>query len=146
AAGPQRNQILFVRTGSEPIDLSAAIRNSVAAIDRSQPVASIRTMNDVIADTVAPRKFSMLLLALFAGLALLLAALGVYGVVSYSVAQRTQEVGIRLALGAQTSDVLGLIIRNGLMLALIGVAIGLAGALALTRLLASLLFGVTPTD
>jgi putative ABC transport system permease protein len=144
--GPQRNQILFVRTDAAPTDFAGAIRNIVAAIDPNQPLANIRTMNDVVADTIAPREFTMLVLGIFAGLALLLAALGMYGVVSYSVAQRTQEVGLRLALGARQHDVLGLIIRKGMTLALIGVAIGIAIALALTRLMNALLFGVTPFD
>jgi predicted permease len=144
--GPQRNQILFVRSAGNPAQLATPIRNIVAAIDRNQPVANIKTMNDVVADTVAPRKFNMLLFALFALIAMVLAALGIYGVMAYSVAERTHEVGIRLALGAQQSDLLGLIIKNGLMLTLIGVAIGLAIAFALTRLMTTLLFGVTPTD
>jgi predicted permease len=144
--GPQRNQILFVRTAGNPSDLAAPIRDIVASIDRNQPVANIKTMNEVVAATLAPRKFNMLLLALFAVLALLLATLGIYGVMAYSVAQRTHEVGIRMALGAQKNDVLALVIRNGMTLTLIGVGIGLAIALALTRLMTTLLFGVTPTD
>ena len=144
--GPQRNQILFVRTAANPAQLATPVRNIVAAIDRNQPVANIKTMSDVVADTVAPRKFNMLLFALFALIAMVLAALGIYGVMAYSVAERTHEVGIRMALGAQQSDLLGLIVRNGLMLTLIGVAIGLAIAFALTRLMTTLLFGVTPTD
>jgi predicted permease len=144
--GPQRNQILFVRTAANPAQLATPVRNIVAAIDRNQPVANIKTMSDVVADTVAPRKFNMLLFALFALIAMVLAALGIYGVMAYSVAERTHEVGIRMALGAQQSDLLGLIVRNGLKLTLIGVAIGLAIAFALTRLMTTLLFGVTPTD
>jgi len=144
--GPQRNQILFVRTAANPAQLATPIRNIVAAIDRNQPVANIKTMSEVVADTVAPRKFNMLLFALFALIAMVLAALGIYGVMAYSVAERTHEVGIRMALGAQQSDLLGLIVKNGLMLTLIGVAIGLAIAFALTRLMTTLLFGVTPTD
>ncbi len=144
--GPQRNQILFLRTAGNPSDLAAPIRDLVAAIDRNQPVANIKTMSDVVAATLAARKFNMFLFALFAVVALLLATLGVYGVMAYSVAQRTHEVGIRMALGARPSDVLALVIRNGVMLTLTGVAIGLAIALALTRLMTTLLFGVTPTD
>jgi putative ABC transport system permease protein len=144
--GPQRNQILFVRTAGNPADLAASIRGVVASIDRNQPVANIKTLGDVIADTVAPRKFNMMLFTLFAVIAMLLAALGIYGVMAYSVAERTHEVGIRMALGAQKSDVLGLIIRKGMSITLIGIAVGLAIAFALTRLMAGLLFGVTATD
>src|SRR5256886_5738981 len=103
-------------------------------------------MGEVSADSVAARRFNMLLLAIFAGLALVLAAVGIYGVMSYAVTQRTQEIGIRMALGARAGDVLGLIIRNGMTLTLIGVVIGVGGVVALTRLLRTLLFGVTPTD
>jgi putative ABC transport system permease protein len=144
--GPQRNQILFVRTSGNPSDVAGPIRRIVAGIDRDQPVANIETMTDVVRDTVAPRRFNTLVLTLFAGIAMTLAALGIYGVMAYSVAQRTHELGIRMALGAQKSDVLGLIVRKGVILTLIGVAIGLAIALALTRLMTTLLFGVAPTD
>ncbi|MBA2527822.1 MAG: ABC transporter permease [Pyrinomonadaceae bacterium] len=144
--GPQHNQILFVRTAFNPSQLSAPTRDVVAKIDRDQPVTNIKTMSDVVADTVAPRKFNMLLFGLFAVIATLLAALGIYGVVAYSVAERTQEIGIRMALGAQRNDVLGLIIRSGVMITLIGVAVGLVLALALTRLMTTLLFGIAPND
>jgi putative ABC transport system permease protein len=146
ALGSPRNQILFVRTSGNPSDLAAPIRRIVAGIDRDQPVANIETMSDLVRDTVAPRRFNTLVLTLFAAIAIMLAALGIYGVMAYSVAQRTHEVGIRIALGAQMSDVLGLIIMKGVMLTLIGVAIGLGIAFALTRLMSTLLFGITPTD
>ena len=103
-------------------------------------------MTDVVAGTIAPRKFNMLLFALFAVIATVLAALGIYGVIAYTVAERTHEVGIRMALGAQKSDVFRLIVKTGLMLTLIGVVIGLAIALALTQLMTTLLFGITPSD
>src|SRR6185295_17123374 len=119
--GSQRNQILFVRTAGRPDELAAPIRSVVAAIDRNQPVANIKTMSDVVASTLAPRKFNMMLFALFAVLALVLAALGIYGVMTYSVTQRTHEVGIRRALGAQTREVLGLIIGKGMTITIVGV-------------------------
>jgi len=146
ALGPQRDRYLFVRTAGDPTNLAAAIRSQVSAIDREQPVTNIKAMRDVIAETIAPRKFNMLLFGLFAAIAVVLAAMGIYGVISYAVAERTQEIGIRVALGARAVDVMNLVLRGGLKLALIGIAIGLAGAFALTRLMKSVLFGVTPTD
>ena len=144
--GPQHNQVLFVRTTVNPSQLAAPIREVVTAIDRDQPITDIKTMSDVVAGTVAPRKFNMLLFCLFAVIATLLAALGIYGVMAYSVAERTQEIGIRMALGAPKSEVLRMIVGGGAKLTLIGVAIGLGLALILTRLMASLLFGITPND
>jgi putative ABC transport system permease protein len=144
--GPQHNQVLFVRTAVNPSQLAAPIRDVVAAIDRDQPVTNIKTMSDVVADTMAPRKFNMLLFGLFAVIAMSLAALGIYGVMAYSVAERTQEIGIRMALGAQKSEVLRLILRTGVMLTLIGIAVGVALALVMTRLMTTLLFGITPND
>ena len=146
ALGPQRDRYLFVRTAGDPTNLAAVIRSQVSAIDREQPVTNIKAMRDVIAETIAPRKFNMLLFGLFAAIAVVLAAMGIYGVISYAVAERTQEIGIRVALGARAVDVMNLVLRGGLKLALIGIAIGLAGAFALTRLMKSVLFGVTPTD
>jgi putative ABC transport system permease protein len=124
----------------------APVRREISNLDRDQAVFNIRTMEQMLSQSLAARRFSMILLAVFAGLALTLAAVGIYGVISYSVAQRTREVGIRMALGAQTMDVLKLVVRDGLKLVTIGVAIGLAGALLLTRLMTSLLFAVAPTD
>jgi putative ABC transport system permease protein len=144
--GPQRNQILFARTVGQPEELAASIRNTVALIDRNQPIANIKSLNSVVAATLAPRKFNLMLFALFAALAVVLAALGIYGVMTYSVTQRTHEVGIRRALGAQTSEVLRLIIGKGMAITIVGLAAGLVIALALSRLMTSLLFGVTPTD
>lgn len=144
--GPQPNQILFVRTAAQPSALAASIRKVVAEVDRNQPVANIKTMSDVVSDTVAPRKFNLVLFVLFALIAMVLAGLGIYGVIAYTAAERTHEVGIRIALGAQKSDVLGLIIKTGVMLTLIGVALGLALAIALTHLMTTLLFGITPND
>ncbi len=137
---------LVIRTNVAPLSLSAPVRDAIWSVDKDQPVSEIRAMSEIVSQAVARQRFSMLLLGLFAGLALLLAAVGIYGVMSYSVTQRRREIGIRMALGAQKSDVLGMILRQGLRLTVIGVAIGIAGALGLTRLMASLLFGVSATD
>jgi putative ABC transport system permease protein len=118
----------------------------VQSIDKDQPVYNIRTMRQLLGASIAQRRFNMILLTAFAVIALLLAASGLFGVMAYSVAQRTHEIGLRLALGAQPRDVLKLVVGNGMALALLGVAAGLVGAFTLTRLMSSLLFGVTPTD
>jgi putative ABC transport system permease protein len=137
---------LLVRTNSEPLSLAAPVRSQISAVDKDQAVFNIRTMEQALAQSVAARRFSMILLAVFAGLALALAAVGIYGVISYSVAQRTREVGIRMALGARTMDVLRLVVQDGLKLVIFGVVVGLVGALVLTRLMTTLLFAVAPTD
>ena len=134
------------RTQGDAASTAQALKQQIWKVDSQLPVTKVETMDEVAASSFAARRFYMSLLAVFAGLALLLSAIGIYGVMSNAVTQRTQEIGIRLALGARTSDVLKLIIRNGLVLVAIGVAIGLAGAFALTRLMTTLLFGVTPTD
>ena len=146
ASSPQRNQILFVRTAGEPTQLAAPIRTVVTAIDPNQPVGHISTLEEVIAETVAPRRFNLILFGLFAGLAIVLAALGVYGVISHSVAERTHELGIRMALGAQRSSVLVLVVRKGMMITLIGLVVGLAISLAVAQLMSTLLFDVKPYD
>ena len=137
---------LVVKTDVDPASLAATVRKTVWEIDKDQPVSDIRTMQEILAESIARQRFSMLLLGLFAGVALLLAAVGIYGVMSYSVAQRTHEIGIRMALGAQATAVLKLAVGYGLKLVLAGVAIGLIAAFALTRLMSTLLFGVTATD
>ena len=137
---------LLVRTTVEPLSLAGPVRDQITALDKNQAVFNVRTMEQALSRSVAARRFSMILLGVFAMLALTLAAVGIYGVISYSVAQRTREVGIRMALGANTSDVIKLVVRDGLKLVLIGVGVGLAGALLLTRMMTTLLFGVTPTD
>jgi putative ABC transport system permease protein len=137
---------IAARTQGDAAATGQALKKEIWKVDSQLPVTKVETMSDVAATSFAARRFNMSLLSLFAGLALALAAIGIYGVMSNAVTQRTQEIGIRLALGARAIDVLKLIIRNGLTLVLIGVAIGLGGAFALTRLMTTLLFGVTPTD
>ena len=133
-------------TNDKPTTLVAGARAAVAQLDKDLPITDIKPMNEWLAASVAPRRFNMLLLGGFALLALCLATVGIYGVMAYTVAQRTHEIGIRLALGAQARDVLRLVVGQGMLLTLAGVVMGLCGALALTRVLATLLFGVTATD
>jgi putative ABC transport system permease protein len=126
--------------------LSKAIRDQVRAIDPNEPVNQAVGMDERLSDSVAQRRFQMLLLGVFAAVALVIAAVGIYGVISYTVSQHTQEIGIRMALGAQASDVLRMVIGQGMRLALIGMALGVAAALALTRVMRTLLFNVSATD
>jgi len=140
------NVIFLIRSSTDDGNLIAELRREIRAIDSELPVYDIRTMNQVLADSVSARRFSMLLLVVFAVTALALAAIGLYGVMSYSVTARTREIGIRMALGAERGDVLKMVIGNGMMLALVGVAVGLLAAFALTRLMTTLLFEVSPTD
>ncbi len=137
---------LVIRANFDPLSLAGTVRQAVWEIDKDQPVSDISSMEEIVSGSVAQQRFSMLLLGIFAGLALVLAAVGIYGVMSYSVAQRTREIGIRMALGAQRSDVLKMTIGSGLRLVLTGLAMGVAVAFVLTRVMSSLLFGVSPTD
>jgi putative ABC transport system permease protein len=143
---PKPSMSLVVRTASDPLKIIAAVRNEVQAIDREQPVYNVVTMESRLTESIASRRLSVMLLGIFAVLALVLASVGIYGVVSYSVTQRTHEIGVRMALGAQARDVLRLVVGQGMLIALIGVAVGLTGAFALTRLMSSLLYGVSATD
>jgi putative ABC transport system permease protein len=143
---PINGMTVFVRTESDPLNLAAAMRQEVFALDKNQPVYDVQTLDHRINEAVSIPRALMFLFGSFALLALILAAVGIYGIVSYSVNQRMREIGIRLALGAQQSDVLRLILRNGVTLAILGIAIGIGGAIALTRFMKALLFGVTATD
>ena len=143
---PSSGMTLVVRAAFDPKVLISAIRDQVWAVDKDQPVTDVKTMDQYVSDSVSRRRFNALLLTTFASLALILASVGIYGVMAYSVSQRVHEIGIRVALGAQSSDVIKLVIGRGIMLVLAGVAIGLGGALALTRVMTSLLYGVSAAD
>jgi putative ABC transport system permease protein len=137
---------ILVRTSDDPLSVVSAIHTELQQLDREQPMASIATMDQLLVDSLSRARFTMLLLGIFAAGALLLSAVGIYGLISYSVTQRTQELGIRIALGAHRRDVLRLVLGQGTLLTLLGVAFGIGAALAITRLLTSLLFGISPTD
>jgi putative ABC transport system permease protein len=138
--------VLVARTSVEPSSLATALRQQVWAIDKDQPVFDVKTMQEVRSTSVVLYSFSSVMLGIFAGVALVLASIGIYGVMAFAVTQRTQEIGIRMALGARTADVLKLVVKNGMKLALLGIVAGLAGSWALTRFIEKLLFGVQPTD
>ncbi len=135
-----------VRTASNPESMVQPVSGAIYSIDKEQALTDVRTMEQVLTKSLSDRRFNMTLLLAFAGVALVLAAVGVYGVMNYTVTLRRRELGIRMALGAETTDVLRLVLGQGLMLTLIGVGAGLISAYALTRLMASLLYGVTATD
>jgi putative ABC transport system permease protein len=137
---------LVIRTAGDPASMAPAVRREVLSIDKDQPIYNVRTMEDMVAQSMGTRRASTLLFTVFAGAALILAAVGIYGVMAYSVTQRTQEIGIRMALGAQAGDVLRLVVRQGMMLTFIGIAVGMAGSLGLAKVIASLLFDVPATD
>ena len=143
---PRASMSLVIRTTLHPLTAASAVRAETRRFDPNLPIASMQTMDAVVSDSLTPQRFNMFLSTAFAAVALLLAAMGIYGVVSYSVTQRTLEIGLRMALGAQAREVLGLVVRHGLALTVTGVAIGLIVSLGLTRFLASQLYGVTPTD
>jgi putative ABC transport system permease protein len=138
--------MLAIRTASDPLRFTKAVREQVQALDHDQPIALVRTMDDLVEEQVGQRRLLVILLGSFALVALLLALIGIYGIIAYSVAQRTQEMGIRRALGAEASDILALVVGQGFRLALAGVALGLAAAFGLTRLMTTLLFHVSATD
>jgi len=137
---------LIVRTAGDPLSLAATVRQAIHSVDPGQPAAEVRTMESLLDEMVAQRRLWMTLLAAYAGLALSLAAVGIYGVLAYFVAQRRSEIGVRVALGAQAGDVLRFVLRRGMGLALIGVALGSIVSFAMTRLMKTLLFGVSATD
>ncbi|HEX8922815.1 MAG TPA: FtsX-like permease family protein, partial [Pyrinomonadaceae bacterium] len=141
-----RSLFLVVRAQGEPASLTSSIQKELRSMDQEQALFQVRTLEDVISNSLAQRRFNSLLLVIFGALAGLMAAVGIYGVIAYSVAQRTNEIGIRLALGAQQRDVLKMILGQGIKLTLIGVAVGLVAAFVLTRILSSLLYGVSATD
>jgi len=143
---PQYGMSFVIKSTSAPNQMIDVVREQVRAVDPDQPIYEIKTLAERRAESVAPQRFNLLLLGLFAAVALVLAVIGIYGVMAYSVVQRTQEIGLRMALGATMKDVLKLILQNGMTLALVGVALGLVSAFALTRLMTNLLFEVTPTD
>lgn len=137
---------VVLRTAGDPAAVMEPVRRAVEQLDSRQVIYNVRTLDSVLADSLAARRISMILLGIFAALALLLASVGIYGVISFAVGQRTREIGVRMALGAQHADVMRLVLWEGAKMALIGVAAGAAAALGLTRLMTNQLFGVTPQD
>ena len=137
---------LVVRSSSDPLGLVPLIRREVMAIDKDQPLSDVKTMDQRLSQSVATRHFNTVLLEIFAGVALVLAGVGIYGVTNYAVTQRMHEIGIRIALGAQSSNVFRLVIRQAMVLVSIGVSVGIVAAIPLTSLIESLLFGVSATD
>lgn len=143
---PIARMTFVMRAKGDPMTLVGPARREVLALDSDQPIAQVRAMDEMMDEALGQRKLSLYLLATFAGLALLLSAIGIYGVMSYDVTRRSQELGLRLALGQARSSLLALVMRQGLVLALVGVAFGVAGAWSLTRVLEAQLYGVTRTD
>jgi ABC-type antimicrobial peptide transport system permease subunit len=137
---------LVVRTRVQPVSVTAAVQRAIWQVEKETVLSRVMTMNDLLSDVTARPRFILIMLSVFALVALLLSGVGVYGVLAYTVAQNTREIGVRMALGAETGDVLRLALGHGMTLVLLGVGIGLAGALSLTRLLKTLLYGVSATD
>ena len=137
---------IVVRTQSDPAMIASSVRDAIAEVDRAQPIYDMQTLDQLVAKSLDQRRFTLTLMVLFGVIALVLSAIGIYGVTAFAVTQRTQEIGIRIALGARATDVLKMVVGSGMFLAAIGVVVGLIGAFAMTRLMASLLFGVAPTD
>jgi predicted permease len=143
---PARGMDLVVRTSADPRSFTGAVRSAIRSADKTAPVFNVSTLEDALHDQVAPRRFQTFLLSLFAFLAVILSAIGVYGLMHYSVTQRTHEIGVRMALGAQPLEVIRLVLGNGGRIALMGILMGVGGSLSIGRVLNSLLFGVTATD
>ena len=137
---------LLIRSDSNPLSVVGSIRESVRSVDRNQPLFGIQTMEQTLSATLSTRRFLMILVVIFAGVAVTLGTVGVYGVLAYLVGQRKPELAIRAALGATRSEVIGLVVKHGLLLASIGVGVGLLGSVALSRVVSGVLFGVSPTD
>jgi putative ABC transport system permease protein len=137
---------IVMRTEGDPAALATTVRQAIAEVDRAQPIYDMQPLDQLVAKSLDQRRFTLTLMLLFGVIALVLSAIGIYGVMAFAVTQRTQEIGIRMALGASAMDVLKMVVGSGMFLAAIGVVVGLIGAFALTRLMASLLFGVSPTD
>jgi putative ABC transport system permease protein len=137
---------LVVRTNGDPAAMAGPVREAIRSVDKTVPTYNLKTMNDIASISTAPRRAPMLLLSAFAGVAMLLAMLGIYGVTAYYVTQRTHEIGVRMALGAQVVDVLKLVLKRAVLLAIVGIVVGTIGAVAMTRYMTTLLFGVKPID